>query len=89
MKIKTIIIEDEINARKALENMLSFYCPEIEIVGFASSVKEGVALIENAIPDLLLLDVHLPDGTGFDLVKKIKKKNFKIVFITAYDQYAL
>jgi len=89
MKIKTIIIEDEINARKALENMLSFYCPEIEIVGHANSVKEGVALIENTIPDLLLLDVHLPDGTGFDLLKKIKKKDFKIVFVTAYDQYAL
>jgi two-component system LytT family response regulator len=89
MNIKTIIIEDEVNARKALINMLSFYCPEVEIAGHAASVKEGIALIEKTSPNLLLLDVHLPDGTGFDLVKKIKKKDFKIVFITAYDQYAL
>ncbi len=89
MKIKTVIIEDEINARKALENMLSFYCPEIVVSGHATSVEAGLNLISKSPPDLLLLDVHLPDGTGFDLMKRIKKKDFKIVFVTAYDQYAL
>jgi len=89
MKIETIIIEDEVNARKALENMLSFYFPEIEIIGHAASVKDGVTLIKQSNPHLLLLDVHLEDGTGFDLVKKLPKKDFKIVFVTAYDMYAL
>ena len=89
MKIKTVIIEDEINARKALENMLSFYCPEIVVSGHAASVEAGLNLISKSPPDLLLLDVHLPDGTGFDLMKRIKKKDFKIVFVTAHDQYAL
>ncbi|UBM62494.1 LytTR family DNA-binding domain-containing protein [Candidatus Sulfidibacterium hydrothermale] len=89
MKIKTLIIEDEQNARKAIENMLTFYCPEVELAGYASSVKEGLELIRKSSPDLLLLDVHLPDGTGFDLMKKISKKRFKIVFVTAHDQYAL
>ena len=89
MKIKTLIIEDEQNARKALENMLTFYCPEVELTGHAATVADGLKLIRKTPPDLLLLDVHLPDGTGFDLVKKIRKKQFKIVFVTAYDQYAL
>ena len=89
MEIKTIIIEDETNARKALENMLTFYAPDVTILGHSDSVAEGVPLIESHNPDLLLLDVHLSDGTGFDLLKKLKKKNLKIVFVTAFDKYAL
>lgn len=89
MKIKTVIIEDETNARKALENMLAFYCPYIEVAGYAVSVKEGVSLIDKAKPDLVLLDVHLEDGTGFDVLQKLKKTHFRIVFVTAHDQYAL
>jgi len=89
MEIKTIIIEDETNARKALENMLTFYAPDIKIVGHAESVADGLTLINEQNPDLLLLDVHLSDGTGFDLLKKIKNKSFKIVFVTAFDKYAL
>ncbi|MBN2638156.1 MAG: response regulator transcription factor [Bacteroidales bacterium] len=89
MKISTVIIEDEINARKALSNMLSFYCQEVEVKGMASSVTDGLKLLHDEQPDLLLLDIHLMDGTGFDLLKKLKKKDFKFVFTTAYDQYAL
>jgi two-component system LytT family response regulator len=89
MKIKTIIIEDELNARKALVNLLEFYCPDIELMGQASNVQEGIKLIQENTPHLLFLDVHLPDGTGFDLIKKANKKTFKIVFVTAHDQYAL
>ncbi len=89
MKIQTVIIEDEVNARKALMNMLSFYCPTVEVTGQADTIERGTKLIQGLSPDLLLLDVQLPDGTGFDLIKKIKKRNFKLVFITAYDEYAL
>lgn len=89
MKIRTLIVEDEVNARKALTNMLSFYSNDIEIIGQAASVKEALNLMKETPPDLLFLDVHLPDGTGFDLLKKIKKRDFKLVFITAYNEYAL
>lgn len=89
MKIRTVIIEDEINARKALVNILSFYFNSIEIVGMAGSVEKGVKLIKEQQPDLLFLDVHLTDGTSFELIKKIKHHNFKLVFITAHDEYAL
>ena len=89
MKIDTIIVEDEVNARKALENMLAFYCSDVHLVGHASSVDEGVKLLNKLSPDLLLLDIQLPDGTGFDLLKKVRQKNFKLVLTTAHDQYAL
>jgi len=89
MKIKTVIIEDEINARKALENLLAFYNPEIDVVGSAESVNDGVDLIETLSPKLLLMDIEIIGGTGFDILKRIKKRNIKIIFITAFDQYAL
>ena len=89
MKIKTFIVEDEINARQVLTNMLNFYCSDIEIIGEAKNVAESVELIKSKKPDLVLLDVRLPDGTGFDLLDQIKNQKFKLIFITAYNEYAL
>lgn len=89
MRIRTVIIEDEVNARKALENILNFYFKVVEVVGVAGSVAEGADLIKELQPDLLFLDVQLTDGTSFDLIKKIKQQNFKLIFITAHDEYAL
>ncbi len=89
MKIRTIIVEDEVNARKAMENMLDFYFSSIEIVGTAGNVADGVKLIKKELPDLLFLDVHLPDGTGFDLIKKVADLDFNLVFVTAHNEYAL
>lgn len=89
MAIKTIIVEDEVNARKALVNMLEFYEKDVEVIGQAINVEEGIELIKNKQPDLVLLDVRLPDGTGFDLIAKLKKYDFKLVFVTAYNEYAL
>lgn len=89
MEIKSIIIEDEMNARSALKNMLDYHCPEISIVGEAGTVKEAVDVIKSVESDLLFLDVNLPDGTSFDILKKIKREKSKIVFITAHDEYAL
>ncbi len=89
MKIRTIIVDDERNARKALANMLGFYCSDVELVGEAGSMDDGITLIENEKPDLVLLDIVLGKNTGFDLLKKIKKINFKLIFVTAHDEYAL
>lgn len=89
MLIRTVIVEDEVNARKALENMLEFYFNTIEVVGVTGTVEEGVALVNEQQPDLLFLDIHLKDGTGFDLLKKVKNQSFKLVFVTAHNEYAL
>lgn len=89
MTIKAFIVEDEVNSRKALENMLEFYCKSIEVIGYSDNIADAQKTIEKEKPDLLLLDVRLPDGSGFDLLKKVKFKGVKVVFITAYDEYAL
>ncbi len=89
MKTNAVIIDDELNARKALENMLALYCPEIQLTGMAVDVASAHELLKEIHPDLVFLDVRMPDGTGFDLLKKFRKINFKIIFVTAYDQYAL
>ncbi len=69
--------------------MLEKFFENIEILGEAGSVKDGLRLIEDSEPDLVLLDIRLPDGTGFDLLDNLPKINFHLIFITAYGEFAL
>lgn len=86
--IKAIIIDDEEDARNMLRLMLKKYS-SIEIIGEAASVNEGVKLIEASDPMLVFLDIELTDGTGFDLLNHFSEAKFQIVFITAYDEFAI
>ncbi len=87
--IKTILIEDELNARNALKKMLKLVSTEIEIIAETGFVDEAVDLINTLKPDLVFLDIKLEDGTGFDIIEKIENANFKIIFTTAYNEYAI
>lgn len=87
--IKTIIIDDEIKARETIGSMLATYCSDVKIIDSAASVKEGVKAIEKNKPDLVFLDIKMGDGTGFDLLKKLKEVNFFLVFITAFEEFAI
>lgn len=69
--------------------MLEKFLDNIEILGEAGTVADGVKLIEDTDPELVLLDISMPDGTGFDLLDKLKTINFKLIFITAYSEYAV
>ncbi|MEN8787964.1 MAG: LytTR family DNA-binding domain-containing protein [Flavobacteriaceae bacterium] len=89
MKLKAVLIEDEVQSREILTNYLGKYCSEVEIVGEAGTVSEGVDLIGDTQPDLLFLDVEMPFGNAFDLIDQLPERDFEIVFVTAYDQYAL
>lgn len=86
---KAIVIEDEKNVRENLIGMLEDYCPELSIVGDANSVESGISLIQQMNPDIVFLDINLPDGTGFDVLKSVDIENLKVIFITAYGDYAL
>jgi len=87
--IKIAIIDDEKMAREAIEQMTNIYYEEAEIVGMAENVEKGYQLIIEKKPDLVLLDIQMPDGSGFDLLSKFSNIDFKVIFITAYNEHAL
>ena len=87
--LRTVIIDDDYISRMVLRDMLEKFLENIEILGEASTVAEGIVLIESTNPELVLLDISMPDGTGFDLLDKLKTINFKLIFITAYSEYAV
>ncbi len=89
MKLQTIIVEDEANSREILRNYIAKYCPEVQLVGEASSIKEGLQLIEDHELDLIFLDVEMPYGNAFDLMDQVPDRTFETVFVTAYNQYAM
>lgn len=88
MSLKAILVEDETNSREILRNYINKYCPSIDLVGEAASIKEALVLIENNIIDLVFLDVEMPFGNAFDLLDQLPDRTFETVFVTAYDHYA-
>ncbi len=87
--LRTIIIDDEIDAIKSIESIIIEYCPDISIVGKACSVIEGIKEIQNKNPDLVFLDIEMPQGNGFNILESIPERNFEVIFITAYNHYAI
>ncbi len=87
--IRTIIIDDEAHAIEALKYELEKNCPEVEIIAELVDPKEGLKAINSLNPSLVLLDIEMPWMSGFDLLKAVEKINFDVIFITAYDQYAI
>lgn len=85
----TVIIDDDQMARRGLRRILEQNFEEIEILGEADSVSSGLSLINEVEPDLVFLDIEMPDGTGFSLLEKLQKVNFKVVFTTSYSDYAI
>lgn len=86
--IRVGIVEDQTAIREDLQARLHEY-PEVVVVGSAEKVSEALVVIPAIQPDLLFLDVSLPDGSGFDILEKLKPLTFKIVFLTAYQEHAL
>lgn len=88
-KITTLIVDDERDSRQTLLSFLTKYCPDVEVVAEAASVAEAVQAIRRTAPELVFLDINMPREDGFELFRKIPQPDFKVVFVTAYDAYAL
>jgi two-component system LytT family response regulator len=88
MSLKAILVEDEANSREILRNYITKYCPSIDLVGEAASIKEALVLIENNSLDIVFLDVEMPFGNAFDLLDQLPDRTFETVFVTAFDHYA-
>jgi two-component system LytT family response regulator len=86
---KVIIADDVQDIRESLEKMLGAYCPDAQVVASTESVASAVAAIKMHSPDVVLLDVEMKDGTGFDVLKQFPSARFKVIFVTAYQQYSL
>lgn len=87
--LKAVIVDDEHDAIESIKLLLRENFPNISIVGTAQSVNEGNRVIDEAKPDIVFSDIEMPDGTGFDMLEAIGERNFSVIFITAYNQYAI
>lgn len=87
--LRVLIIDDEANIRNMIAEIVKGYCDGAEVVGQAGSVKEGEEKILALHPDLVLLDIKMDDGTGFDLLDQLDRIDFKVIFVTAYQEFAL
>lgn len=87
--LKAIIVDDEVQARSVLKQETKNNCPDVMIVAEAGNVADAIDAIELYRPDLLFLDIQLTDGMGFDILEHVGNKNMKVIFTTAYSQYAL
>ncbi len=88
-KIKAIIVDDEVNGAKMLRSLLQAYCPDVDIIALAHSAETAIDIIHANTPDLLFLDIEMPKTNGFQLLEKLGKINFEVIFVTAYEQFAL
>lgn len=87
--IRAAIIDDEEEGRNTVYNILTQYCNFVNVVGQADGVNKGKELILSTQPELVFLDIQMADGTGFDLLEQLPKVEFRVIFVTAFDQYAL
>ncbi len=87
--IKIVIIDDERHSRRVLRKMLVDFCDGVSILGEAEDVHSGIELLNRVKPDLVLLDIEMPNGDGFDILNALGDANFHVVFVTGYDQFAI
>ena len=87
--IRVVLVDDEEYPRLLLKELLEESFPEIEIIGDADNADDAYEMIENEEPDLVFLDIAMPEKTGFDLLQMFDHPDFEVIFVTGYDQYAL
>ncbi len=87
--IGTVIIDDEPDSRKTISNIITNYCDDVEILGEAEDVASGTELIKTTVPQLVFLDIKMPDGSGFKVLENCINFTFSVVFVTAFHQYAI
>ncbi|MGD1840172.1 MAG: LytR/AlgR family response regulator transcription factor [Thermonemataceae bacterium] len=87
--LSAIIIDDEARARRILEKLLEEYCPQVQVVAQADDAPQGLKAIKKYQPDVVLLDIEMPNYSGFQLLDFVEEVTFEIIFTTAYQEYAI
>lgn len=89
MELTALIVDDEADSRSVLKQLLKSFCPQIKVVGEASNVTAAFDLIVKINPQVVFLDIQMPGGNGFSLLKKFEEIPFEVIFVTSYDKYAI
>ena len=89
MKKKVLIIDDENRTRDFVKKMIDSFQLDLEVFTDGENVETGIEAINRIQPDIVFLDIQMPDGTGFDVLNSIETKKFEVIFITAYQEYAI
>ena len=87
--IRTVLVDDETDNLRILQRLLETYCSDISIVGAAEGVETALKLIQTTRPDLAFLDIEMIQGNAFDLLNQLLPFDFQVIFVTAFDEYAL
>ena len=87
--MKAIIIDDEKKGRETLSSLIKNYCTGVEVLDMGGSAQEGYEMINRLNPDVVFLDIEMPNGNGFFLLEKFEEIKFQIIFTTAFDNYAI
>src|SRR5215218_517063 len=87
--IRCVLIDDEMDSLEVMEMLLKTYCPQVEIVAICNNAKEGIGAINRLRPDVVFLDIEMPNMNGFDMLEQFDELFFDVVFVTAYHQFAI
>lgn len=87
--IRCVLIDDEADSLEVMEMLLKTYCPQVKIEALCNSAEKGIAAINEYRPDVVFLDIEMPNMNGFDMLEKFDELFFDVVFITAYHQFAI
>jgi two-component system LytT family response regulator len=88
-QLKAILIDDESNSRNSLLQKLHTHCPQVDVIAEAENGEEGIKAIETHKPDIVFLDVEMPRMNGFNMLQQLQRRDFELIFTTAYDHYAI
>ncbi|WP_028295294.1 LytR/AlgR family response regulator transcription factor [Olivibacter sitiensis] len=87
--MNALLVDDEVNNLDNLQALLGKHCPEVSVVGRAGNVDTALELVQLHRPDLIFLDIQMPDKNGFELLKALPERDMEVIFVTAYDQYGI
>ena len=86
---KVLIIDDENRTRELIAKMIDSFGYDVETIPEGENVQSGIAAIQEHQPDIVFIDIQMPDGTGFDVIRSIEDKKFEVIFITAHEEFAI
>lgn len=87
--LQAVIVDDEVSSIENLTSLINRYCPKVNVAGTATDVEQGLLIIREIVPAILFLDIQISGRSGFDLLKCVANPEFEVIFVTAYDQYAI